>query len=151
MNDYSMDQIIGSYDECFWGGDSCGSSYDYYNDFTRDPNFYHYRVRFTIVHETDKAYLFQVGEGQFWCPKSLLRNVKVKNKDLRGLLWEDFVPNFIPKQSASVDDFDDLGEAPITQKPKIELSAVAEPKKSKKKKKNDTDQFFIKDFLVVEE
>ena len=122
MDDYFMDQIIGSYDECFWGGDSCGNSYDYYNGFDYDPNFYHYRVRFKIIHETDKAYLFEVSEGQFWCPKSLLKNVKIKNKDLRGLLWEDFSPQFIPKQTASADDFDDLGDAPV------------KPKKVKKKK-----------------
>lgn len=137
MDDYFMDQIISSYEECFWGGDSCGNSYDYYNDFTRDPNFYHYRVRFTIIHETAKAYLFEVKEGQFWCPKSLLRNVKIKNSDLRGLLWEDFKPKFIPKQTAEVDDFD-IEPEPITQKPKIELSRVAKlpkPKKKKKKKK----------------
>ena len=113
MDDYFMDQVIDS----FCSDDGYEEGKYHINEFYEyDPNFYYNRIRFTIVHETKKAYLFEVSKGQFWCPKSLLRNVKIKNNDLRGLLWNGFDAKFIPKTNISVDEFDDLDDKPMKKK-----------------------------------
>lgn len=57
----------------------CGrTQYRRRSNFNRDPDYYHRRLfldyqKFSIVHETDEAILFEVDKGQFWVPRKLLR------------------------------------------------------------------------------
>ena len=114
MDSYFMDQIIGSYDECFFGTVSCSSEYnDWYSGFNYDPNFYHYRVSFKVVAETKKAFLFEVKEGQFWCPKSLLRNIRRNGDTIKALLWDQFNATFIEPQPDLLDAFDNIPDDPV--------------------------------------
>ncbi|QDP52325.1 MAG: hypothetical protein Unbinned4162contig1001_25 [Prokaryotic dsDNA virus sp.] len=44
-----------------------------------DPLFYHVKIKFLrIKAETPKAYLFDVGTTDFWCPKSITKKLKVE-------------------------------------------------------------------------
>lgn len=52
-----------------------------YKRSTHDPDYYHRRLfredeKFSIIHETEKAILFEVKMGRFWVPKKLLREEK---------------------------------------------------------------------------
>lgn len=143
MDDYFFDQIIGSFEACYENGD-CG---DYYNGFDYDPNFHHHRVKFKLIHSTKEAYLLEVKNGhQFWCPKSLLRNVRINGDELKALLWDGFEPTFLKKQP-TIDDFD--------IEPEPELIRKVEKRIKKPMKKNvamtstpiEDDDWFIKEFL----
>ena len=97
MNGYDYDKIMGGYcDDMYYDGPTSTP---------RNPNYYHHHVTFNIVRETEKAFLLEDKKGEFWCPKSLLRNVVIKHDKLTGLLWDGFKPEF-KKPEKPVDVFD---------------------------------------------
>lgn len=92
MDDYVMDQVIDSFVNDGWGCDYSGGGGRRFN---YDSNYYHYNVKFKLVHQTAKAYLLEAKKGEFWCPKALFKSVKIKDDTISGLLWEGFLPSYL--------------------------------------------------------
>lgn len=72
--------------------DDCGDDPGY--TYGVDPNYHHVMMfhpsdKPSVEHETEKAVLFRVTDGLFWCPKSLLRRYD-KNKLDVALVWKGF-------------------------------------------------------------
>lgn len=70
-------------------------NYNEYNDnFEYDPLFYFDKIKFKrIIHQTEKAYLFDSKEGKFWVPKALVKELKKKS----CYILSDFEINYLEK------------------------------------------------------
>ena len=73
------------FDHCFdayesLGNDGWPSAED--SGYSYNRNFYHTEIDFNLKHETNKAYLITFNEVDFWIPKKICRESKVKGKIL---------------------------------------------------------------------
>ena len=151
MNSYDYAKVIDSYCSDDWWDEGYSAS-----DFSYDRNYYHHTVRFDLVHETEKAFLLGSRQGEFWCPRSLLREVEIKNGKITGLLWDGFKPEFkVPEKPIDIttvfDEIDDFfhDEENEKKREKIKKKIAKRLKKKKKKKRimtstpEGTDNFFL--------
>lgn len=69
----------------------------------------------SIVHETQKAILFETDQGDFWCPKALITCMTSNEVGI----YDQFNPQYINKPEENFDDlFEEIKEDPvIIQKP----------------------------------
>lgn len=73
------------------------------NTFVANSRYYHVQLfgvdeRYRIVHETDRAVLYEVQKGKFWVPKALM-----KGKMVHRAFKRKYLPN-------DLDDFDVIGD-----------------------------------------
>lgn len=65
----------------------------------KDRTFYHGPFEeFTIVHETEKAYLLNESGNHFWCPKSLIIEPTIILSCIRCRLWKNIKRTYINLQ-----------------------------------------------------
>ena len=72
-----------------------------------DRLYHHYYAEYTLVSQTDKAYLLMdTSENQFWCAKSLWKKVKIQNNQIKGYLWKRFSKTIVTKERSETPMFE---------------------------------------------
>ena len=60
-------------------------------------DYYGYKVIYTLVHETEKAFLVRDDRGEFWIPKSLTQSVATQDNRIQFRRWGRFRPEYLPE------------------------------------------------------
>ena len=104
-------------------------------------NDYDYEgIEFTLLHQTEKAVLVRDTQGDFWVPKSLFKNARVRADKLTGflaswfnrkyLLKEEQDNDFEPLDADGIDDYmPEIIPERTEQDAQEELNSVAERNK----------------------
>ena len=101
---------------------------------------YHYggHVQYTLIHETEKAFLVRDGKGEFWIPKSLTQSVTTRGDQIQFKRWLKFSPDYLPEHETA-----DIEMAPlvkeevfVVEEPDFDVLDMKKLKRKKKKKKS---------------